>query len=482
MLEHSAYNIVREYLHSNIPTDLFASDFSENYSNELYEILHTFMSHESVLDCKESIQKAFNEFFSPHHYKIDISLDEKIAISIVQKSIKDVANANRVIHNIATELSRRKKELDNCWVQDDVLIFNKSLMDAINVYTNGIAELSARELVKAAVRHQLKLKDRDAVFFLKNRVVVRVFLRLQEKQSIVVNRRYGGLPPEDLKNLELELFEDNIWNFIRPKIDELLGSELDFSKIGNDYFYENYISILQKVFIDRVKKVAPNEDSELVLNFANYLLRQQHHNIMVEFTKSIFKSVQKGSENAKKFLCFYDGEIALSAIYKPFKKPKFIDAQGVQLCCTDIILDLKRNSSIIKRIEEIEASLLKKQELFSKNGDEFDALNQELNKLKQKSLSLNERVEYLKRNSQTSEDIYAKTMYQYKNISKKFNESEKKAKECEDNYKKYEEELHTTEEKVSNLKTELDQSFLHYNSLIEMCAKTIYKQPQAILK
>lgn len=160
-----------------------------------------------------------------------------------------------------------------------------------------------REVALHAVRLFLDLSQDDVACFINGRIFVRY---LDSKERSGYERRFNGLPPEELEALAKELYPGGFWPVMEKLLKGLVEGDLDFARISNGFFVANGIRLVQKSIVSEIRKKV-DENDFFIEGFANYLLREVFLDIFRFFAARLCRLVLEREKNAEEFLAFYSG-------------------------------------------------------------------------------------------------------------------------------------------------------------------------------
>ena len=276
----------------------------------------------------------------------------------------------QILQKINESITLHLKEIEKCWVQKNVLVIEKSIMDIFYEYTKDLTTPEVHALMKKSFRDTLKLDSRDAIFFLNKKVVIKKFIH-KEKMEKEVNARFGSIPPEELEQLVVKYFPKDIWSTIEPKIEGLMEEELDFVSITNKFFMDNYLKFLQRIFIKIVVDVVTNkEEKEVIGALGTFLLRKHFDAILLIMAKELAALAGNHDGTAEEFLRYYNGDTIVDTNKKPFIKPQIIDASKKVWHPSAVISMSLQHFQQLKKIQFQEAK-------FNPYKEEYEAHEQE---------------------------------------------------------------------------------------------------------
>lgn len=351
----------------------------------------------------------------------------------------------RILQKINESITANLKEIEKCWVQKNVLVIEKSIMDIFYEHTKGLTTPEVHALMKKSFRDTLKLDTRDAIFFLNKKVVIKKFIH-KEKIEKKINARFGSIPPEELEQLVVKYFPKDIWSIIEPKVESLMEAELDFVSITNKFFMDNYLKFLQRIFIKIVVDVVTNkEEKEVIGALGTFLLRKHFDAILLIMAKELAALASNHDGTAEEFLRYYNGDTIVDTNKKPFIKPQIIDASKKVWHPSAVISMSLQHFQQLKKIQFQEAK-------FNPYKEEYEAHEQERKNL-----------EVQIKNLSTAKDTFDKT-------SKEFIEEVKATKN----------ELNELREEAKKFQTETPVELSDKINILSLMYKNSYKKEEKI--
>jgi len=464
--QQAIYDATLTYLQKNLPSDFYAEDFSKEQSEELNNKLLTLVDQQAISTNKEYIRKAFLDFFSSNNYELIVIFKNENLIILKEKATIQQKEYSRVMQKINVCISQESESLEDCWRQEDVLVVNNAIMDKIYVHTEGLSTGLTRDLIKKSFRHTLKLHTRDAIFFMSRKVVVKKFI--QKKKEERTNKRFGGIPPEELEKIKAQYFAQSLWIQIEPRVDDLLDNELNFENISNEFFTANYIRYLQDVFIDIVSATMQEEDP-VIESFANFLLREHFDAILLIIAKRLAFQASKREGDAEGFLRYYNGDTILNKDGKPLIKPDLIDENHNRWNALTVMSVTMQYYNTLKKIKLSEEQLEPYRVELDEHDKEHDDLKQEIENLSdEKDNFESESQDYFKKTeekkdelkelklqeSRESENVPAALKERINQISAELKRSYREEEKIFNGRKELENRISALNTKISNHKTE----------------------------
>lgn len=240
-----------------------------------------------------------------------------------------------------------------------------------------------RDILKIAIKKVLNLSEKDAIIYLNDKIVIKLFERNREK-------RFCGLPPEELAILKEKLFEseEEIESFVIDVVEDLLSKELSFKRISNIYFMNNYIKFVQQGIFTLLNRKF-NEEKIVIESMTNYIVRESFNLILEVMSNNLLKLIMKKDENAQEFINYYNGEIEVDTTGR-YKRPEIVDEENRQRWKSSHVVTITNSYNLflknVKKIDrnikylQMEVEKLKRENLKNKLEESLRDLTQEENK------------------------------------------------------------------------------------------------------
>jgi len=200
-------------------------------------------------------------------------------------------------------------------------------------------------------------------------------------------KRYEGLPKEELEKLKAEVFksEEEIEKLFVGIVNQALKNELNFQRISNVHFMQNNIKIVQGYLFDFLKKIIKNADEVLITGFGNFIMREQFDFIFKLKSNDLLRKVMNDNNNAEAFINYYNGKIEEDFSGK-YKRPEISDQRNATLSPNRVISSVKqyknyvsfltkKNSILKELIIKMKSLKAKLEKVGSKESVEFKKLH-----------------------------------------------------------------------------------------------------------
>lgn len=343
------YKEILRYLQTNYPNKQQLTNFAESDTEKLYTYLKQNFSHDEVLNAKNDIRNAIVE------YTKDISKTVvlfrgveliKITFTPLGKMDLNSSDFKRLVATIKLE-SERISKLEN---REDIIVIDKELSAKLQQMASMVEFIDYKDAIRVAVREALDLDSKDAVLFLNNQIYIRQFLTEEKRSTMKSERRFGGLPQEELERLKTELYEDSVMNIFKEVVKELTKTDLNFSKISNEFFEKNAVALLQASVISSLRDRLNYED-EILESFSGYLMRENFIEIHEELAGSLLEKISNGDKNAEKFIKYFTGDIAVIDGEK-YRLPEIGDEKSSRWNFSTIKAMTTQYTHSVKQIDE----------------------------------------------------------------------------------------------------------------------------------
>lgn len=282
---------------------------------------------------------------------------------------------------LVDQLSRKIATLNNVFLEVD----GKENMHFIQEYTSkklfflfanmGLDNKEIAEIIKSAIRKNLNLSPKDAVFFSNKRFLIKYF-----NGNDANKRANGGANANEFERIYNEFSHAYYEEIIDEKLQDILVSDLNLKRINNVSFHQAYMKVIQKVLAESLIKDFTNNIS-LLPGFVNYIFRIFFDHIIEKIVDYIIVLAEEENANIKNFIGFYDGKetyIENNMIEKTAIKIDDVDWSygGISTLlkerrkALDIYkkesVEFDRNTFFIERIQELREKLIRsKQDLDS---------------------------------------------------------------------------------------------------------------------
>ncbi len=349
--------------------------------NELKDVEET---HKNLLEKRQKIKNKDSQEY--------LDLSDEIKVINTKKTELDVE-----IKNLNSKYEFSKQELLN--IEQDRVDYLKLLPELIETQESKIKEICKN------------LKEFDEEYLNIKRFLIKVLMKkkpnfdfeklLQEVKKIKIKkefctnikdklnpreRRFNGLPIDELENLKNQIFEseDNINKFIIIITNQALKKELNFKKISNIEFMNKNIVTIQKYIFLFLNKIIKNSQNTLIEGFGNFILRDKFNLVLTIQAEKFLNILISDNLNAKNFIDYFNGEIDEDITGK-YKRPELIDKNGNKVSTSKI-------NSIITQYRDYINFLTKKNELINTLNTKLIKLN---SCLQQKHLNENDKLELI---------------------------------------------------------------------------------------
>ncbi len=321
------YQETIDFLASRYPDKAAVVQFDQADTRALYDQLSGCSEPRGEEPCRQEIRQAFADYLKEigrcvvlfrGRTTIGVRLNAPHRISADAPAFKTVVGLLKEQENTIFSASGREDLL----VVDEPLL--KQLSEALKAHPEAI---DRRDALRRATRKAFSLKPNDAVVFLGGRLYVRLFVT-QGAFGGHVERRFGGLPPEELEQLKQDLFKESVDSVLISLIDELSRSGLDFNQIDNDYYELNALRLIQGS-ISRYLRQKLDHEKEVIDAFSAYLLRENFMLVHRVLAEALLEAVMQNAEKAESFLKYYTGEVAMFEGQK-YQLPEIVDKQGMR--------------------------------------------------------------------------------------------------------------------------------------------------------
>lgn len=418
------------------------------YTDSLVNALLNRYKSDFLIANSSLIENSIKHFFEPI-YKLNIKFDvieEKLSIKI--NVIQGGDNAiTEQIYSLIHKLFEYKSEVFKLTSENNIITIQGELKDKIFSFITSEAD---KEPLKIAIKEAFELDGRDLIIFFVDKIVIKKFsLKGYE-------RRFNGIPPEDLIELKAKIFPDSteIKKIAVLVVKSAMRDELSFDRITPTHFLINSVKIFQKyLFVELGKKLTGN-DNILLEGLGNYIFRENFDFMYSIFNRYLLEAVMNKDLNAQKFVQYFSGDTDLEEDGSRYERPSIYDEHKQKISPLTIIsiaIQHKNNLNVINKQDEI---LKKSEEELNKVNKNLDRLLDEEKILNSDFKKVIESKEFLDREML---NLNEKLMHQTPENTKR--------DEIANDLKKVKDNLHKLSEKESSLSEKLKINKSNISSL-----------------
>jgi hypothetical protein len=327
---------------------------------------------------KKEVRNSVSSFFEPIGTALVILKEQQIFLKITPYTC--TLNDNSIMDKLVASLNKCKATIIQKSRKDLYIINIAEHIELEEIINKEHVSLNKKEMINKAIRKAYELSQKDVVTYLNHRIIIRIN-SVVESQKSGAEKRFNGLPEEELKNLQSRLFPDGVEVFFQKIVDILMVGELNFKKIKNQFFMDNTIKLLQQTLLAELKKQLTESD-DVISGFANYLLRQAFEDVYSQMAKKLLSLILLENKPAIKFLEFYNGSINIGSDGERYKAPILANEDGTRYNYVSILSIVKQHHNKDKLPEGFRA--------------EINTYSVEVHKIKKMVLKLRKTQEELK--------------------------------------------------------------------------------------
>jgi|GEM_PF-2328639 hypothetical protein len=406
------------FLEHNVDQSFYCEDFGKAETKALYDTLLKKHSKKDIKENRAEIRRAFKSYFQLFNQKISIFFQGFHTIIIKDLKKQVFGEFSKQYHQMAQELESLSDELENFKKNEGVYIIDKDALNGMGCSFENIEDRALkRELYKQAVREALGLSSRDLIFCMNERLTIKKFIEIGESVS-AMERRAGGLPPDELEKIKNIVFEKNIYDEIEKAMNYLMETKLNFTVINNDYFRKNVIPLVQDELY-KVISIYMDEDSDVALKraFVNYIFREHFTNIHKMFARNLLDLHSRRDKNVESFIRYFDGNIELVE-GQQIQKPDITDANGQRWNAVSILPIIIQKQKNDKEIETIEENNEKANRKIYDLEHRIETIENEIKGLEQNKESIHEQVKAVMTQSKELQDEITSLKDKMRRVSK----------------------------------------------------------------
>lgn len=345
------YRITEEYLIETFDPNNTESVFTNEHSQELNQkLLAHDPDYRTDAEKKEEIHRAVNNFYrntakAALFFK---GTDQIILRLIPYKSDPDetvhIQKITAYLETISQELDQEKREKNILLIPEEHLANMERILHEIST------PVDSHQILRKAFSQALHLDTRDSVFFMNGKAVIRFF------QRSAVERRFEGLPAEEIKKIAEELYPPGGDNEMAGDLDMVISTlsdtTLNFAEIDNLFFNTRHIKIIQEGLVRFYKdKISQNET--VIKALANYIFRESFYYIHELLAEKLLELIERKDKNTETFLRYYNGSTFIQNGQKQVT-PEIVDEGGQKwniAAIVNFMSQFSKNKTVISKKE-----------------------------------------------------------------------------------------------------------------------------------
>jgi len=320
--ELSVFVKTSEILQKNLPSGLYAEDFSAKHTKILTSELSKYFKFKNILESKEEVRRAIKEYFSDTHDELIVIFHKNSEIIIREKNNISTKKFNRLVLKSIKKYLTYKESPFIQEIKGGVFRLDKSNVDSFSNLLKIDDEKFFKKVLRESTKRFLRLDDDDQVVFLNNSLFVK---KASNEPS---ERRLLAFPKEEFSKIQDRYFNFDIFPLIEEKLLLNIPISIDFTKINNQKFSKTYIKTFHNVMYSVVSPILENEDEPVIKHFTNFMLRKYFDEMMIICAQELSYLVLQHNMNAEKFLLYYNGGLIAAADKKTFVKPLILYEDG----------------------------------------------------------------------------------------------------------------------------------------------------------
>ena len=317
------YQETIDFLSTRFPKKRELEKFSSVDTQALYARLHQHASKEEVLANRGELRRAFLDYCNDTNRCVVLFRGLE-TITVKLTPMEPINEASETFKALVSALKGEENAIFSASGREDILVVAQPLVDRLReILRSHQPPVDPKEALRRAVRQGFNLSPKDAVIFLGGQIYVRIFVSPQKRVYGRVDRRFGGLPPEELERLKHAIFKESVATTLQGVMDELVQNELNFSQVTNDAFEKSALVLIQSKIVDFLQS-RMEEDHEVLEAFGAYLLRENFQMIHEELAQALLEKAMAGDEGAERFIKHFSGDVAVQDGQK-YQLPEIVD-------------------------------------------------------------------------------------------------------------------------------------------------------------
>lgn len=238
-----------EILNDKLPKGLYAEDFSQQQAKTLIkELLNSFEAN-YIVEHKDEIRDAIKSHFAGTHDELIIIFKKNLEIIIREKNNPEKKSFNRQVLKFIQHMVEDHEELFSKEEKSEVLKFEETKIENLSKEFELENKKLFKHVLHEAVKRFLELKNEDQLIYLNNSLYVK------QGEAKGAERRLNSFPREEFSKIKEKHFNKDIFPYVKKELLKLLSSTLDFTKINNQTFLDNYIEAFQNLIHSLVQPI-----------------------------------------------------------------------------------------------------------------------------------------------------------------------------------------------------------------------------------
>jgi len=507
------YQITKRYLRKAFPDLGLMPSFTNTHTSELYAMLFKEHDEHQIVMKRDRIRQAFSDYFENLGRVVVLFKGlERIQLQIIP--YQNPKEHTKACETLSTYVQEHEDDIEIDPKRSDLLYFpEKITREILQLIDHEFPQVNEKELIKCVMRDALELEERDIVVTLKNRIVIRKYkeprsLQKHISQESLVERRFNGLPKEELEELKEEFFSEfAIKEFFSKILDRLFEERLSFQEIGNDYFERYAISLIKQEVIYELEELS-GEEPEVLEGLAGLIMRENFLLIFKIIATDLLTHVMNRDRNAERFLQYYHGDITVFNRTR-YRCPEISDRHGNRwnsLTILSIATQRQRDSDLLKQRDNAIATIQKELPIIESEVDalmesheeivgELDELDSEIKEHNEELDSLRDKLLKLRQDKSTKDSPQVKALNEkIKDLKHEGMPLFDERSEIRNELAQTEKELNSYKQRFKLLKTKITEertkreqiqkmqrdTLQKYDLMLEGLAKALVKRKQKV--
>lgn len=281
--------------------------------------------------------------------------------------------------------------LDTSLLNSNPITLDKKFTDSIfAILKSEDDDEKKKNIIKIGSKRALKLNPKDVIIITHDKIVIKKFIPPKPKLS----------PAEKLTLFKKHMDKERLSEFLNALVEHLMSNELDFTRISNSYFMENYLEIIKTVTLQGLKSEFSDEDSQTLELYLAFIIKNYLNVIMLKISEFLVELLIEKNDDAVKYISYYDGDIEVDERNgKKYVKPIMVDENGSKWNSSNLL-------PVVIQHKKDGIALERKKESISKLEEEIEVLNSQISEL---SLEI-KNLENLEEELTTNRDVAAKSV------------------------------------------------------------------------
>jgi hypothetical protein len=301
----------------------------------------------------------------------------------------------QIVKSLMDKFAEYKDSNSDIFEENTIKMEGSFFEEVVSIVTS-LDDDKRKNTIKVALKRGAKLNPKDIITVTASKIVIKKFVPPKPKLS----------PAEIIKVMKSKVDSAEATSIAVEAVNDATNSELNFAEIGNVYFMENHVGIIQKRVMQTLQEKI-EDHSELpdgaIELYSAFTVKNNYQKILETFAERLIDLLIDKNDNAVKFVAYYDGDVEVDEGKggKKFIKPVMVDGNGSKwnsLNLLPVVIQFRSDKEALSRKNK-EIALLE-------SG--VNEITEKVDKLSDKIKKQEERLEELNREKENEAKLLAR--------------------------------------------------------------------------